>query len=293
METYNTKYGLITLYKNDYIIGTDFKNGGYWDIDTLFKLREYIDPNRNILEIGGHCGTSSIIYASFLNNKKNLYEPEHNMYNLLVENINQNIFEIEGYKKTSSTIYSSFLNEKKIYVYEPQRNMYNLLVQNINQNNLQNKIIPHNLGVFCFEGKGKMNNIDFNSGGVVTKRYDEENNLDCNFGSISLGDDGENINLTTIDNMNLDDIGFIHCDAEGSENFIFSKGIKTIKKCRPVILYENMDYNGTRLYDNVCKSYPNYKEESMFDIKKYCMEQLNYSSFIDRFNNGIDTLLIP
>jgi FkbM family methyltransferase len=293
METYNTKYGLITLYKNDNVIGHDFKNGGYWDIDTLFKLREYIDPNRNILEIGGHCGTSSIIYASFLNKKKNLYEPERNMYNLLVENINQNILEIEGYKKTSSTIYSSFLNEKKIYVYEPQRNMYNLLVQNINQNNLQNIIIPHNLGVFCFEGKGKMNNIDLNSRGIVSKRYNEENNLDCNFGSISLGDDGEDINLTTIDNMKLDDIGFIHCDAEGSENFIFSKGIETIKKCRPVILYENTDCNGTTLYDNVRKSYPNYKEESMFDIKKYCMEQLNYSTFIDRFNNGCDTLLIP
>jgi FkbM family methyltransferase len=252
METYNTKYGLITLYKNDVIIGQDFKNGGYWDIDTLFTLREYIDPRRNILEIGGHCGTSSIVYSSFLDDKQQLY------------------------------------------VYEPQRNMYNLLVKNINQNNLQNKIIPYNLGVFCFEGKGKMNNIDLDGGGgVVVKRYNEENHLDCNFGGITLGDDGENCNLTTIDNMKLDDIGYIHCDAQGSENFIFSKGIETIKKYRPVILYENNELYGTYLYDNVCKSYPNYKDESKFDIKKYCMEQLNYSKFIDRFNNGIDTLLIP
>ena len=56
-----------------------------------------------------------------------------------------------------------------------------------------------------------------------------ENNLNCNFGGIGLGDDGENIKLTTIDNMNLCDIGYIHCDAQGSENFIFSKGIETIK----------------------------------------------------------------
>jgi len=47
------------------------------------------------------------------------------------------------------------------------------------------------------------------------------------------------------------------------------------------------------IYDNVCKSYPNYKEESVFDIKKYCIEQLGYSSFIDKINGGIDTLLIP
>jgi FkbM family methyltransferase len=252
MDTYSTEYGLITLYKNEVFIGSEFKNGRYWDIDTLLKLRKYIDPTRNILEIGGHCGTSSIIYSSFLH------------------------------------------DEKKIYVYEPQRNMYNLLVKNINQNNLQDKIIPNNTGVFCYNGNGKMNDIDLDGGGgVVSKRYNEENNLQCNFGGIGLGNDGEDINLITIDSMKLDNIGYIHCDAQGSENFIFSKGIETITKNRPVILYENNEVFGKYLYDNVCKSYPDYTEESKFNIKNYCMETLHYSSCIDRFNGGIDTLLIP
>ena len=35
------------------------------------------------------------------------------------------------------------------------------------------------------------------------------------------------------------------------------------------------------------------KKKVYWDIKKYCMEQLNYSKFIDRFNGSIDTLLIP
>lgn len=65
MESYDTKFGIVTLYKNDFCIGGEFKNGSYWDIDTLTKLHEYINPSRNILEIGGHCGTSSIIYSSF------------------------------------------------------------------------------------------------------------------------------------------------------------------------------------------------------------------------------------
>ena len=252
MNTHDTNYGLVTLYNNEIYIGNEFKSGGYWDIDTLLKLREYIPSERNILEIGGHCGTSSIVYSSFLN------------------------------------------NGNKIHVYEPQRNMYNLLVQNINQNNLQDKIMPNNLGVFCYEGNGKMNDIDLDGdGGVVIKRYNEENYLYCNFAGIGLGEGGEDIKLTTIDNMNLDNIGYIHCDAQGSENFIFSKGIETITKYRPVILYENYEFYGTYLYDNICKSYPNYIQESKFDIKKYCMEQLNYSKFIDRFNGGVDTLLIP
>jgi FkbM family methyltransferase len=252
METYHTKYGLITLYKNEVYIGNEFKNGRYWDEDTLLKLRQYIDPNKNILEIGGHCGTSTIIYSSFLN------------------------------------------DNKKIYVYEPQYNMYNLLIRNIYQNNLQNKIIPHNLGVFCYEGLGKMNDIDLDGGGgIVLKRYNEEQNLNCNFGGIGLGLNGEEITLTTIDSMNLDDVGYIHCDAQGSENFIFSKGIDTIKKFKPLIYYENNELYGRYLHDNVCNSYPQYRNEKLFDIKKYCMEELNYSKYIDRFNGGVDTLLIP
>ena len=248
-ETFNTKYGIITLMKNELFIGCDFREGKYWDENTLLILKEYIKPNRNILEIGGHCGTSSIVYSSFLN------------------------------------------DDKKIFVYEPQKNMYNLLVHNVNQNNLQNKIIPHNLGIFCYDGEGIMNNIDLDGGGgVVQKRYNEETDLYCNFGGIGLGKDGEVISLTTIDSLNLEDIGYIHCDAQGSENFIFSKGVETIKKNRPLILYENLT---KYLYDNVCDAYPQYKEESIFDIKQYCMEELNYSLCIHNFNGGNDTLLIP
>lgn len=252
METFDTSYGLISLYKNETYIINDFKKGSYWDINTLSLLKKYIDPTRNILEIGGHCGTSTIVYASYLNNKS------------------------------------------KIYVYEPQANMYELLVKNINQNGLQNKILPFNYGVFCYEGKGRMNNIDLDGGGgIVSKRYNEEKHLECNFGGIGLGNDGEEITLVTVDNMNLDNIGFIHCDAQGAENFIFSKAIDTIKKFRPVILYENNECYGKNLYNNICKCYPSYKEESKFNVKKYCMEQLNYSLCVNRFNNSFDTLLLP
>lgn len=250
METYDTKYGLITLYKNEMYIGNEMKRGKYWDEDTLLKLKSYINPNRNILEIGGHCGTSSIVYASFLN------------------------------------------NQSKVFVYEPQLNMYNLLVQNIKQNNLENKIIPHNMGVFCYSGKGSMEAVDID-GFTVHKRYNEEIHLECNFGGLSLGNSGEQVSLTTIDQMNLDNLGFIHCDAQGSENFIFSNGIETIKKFRPVILYENNEKFCEIFYKNVCATYPNFKNESKFNVTQYCMEQLNYSKFIDRFNGGVDTLLIP
>jgi FkbM family methyltransferase len=252
MNTYSTPYGLVTLYANEMYIGYDFQNGKYWDLDSLLKLKEYIPSDKNILEIGGHCGTSTLVYSSFL-------------------------------KDTN-----------KVYVYEPQNNMFQLLVHNIMQNNLQHKIIPYHSGVFCYDGLGKMNTTDVDGGGGnVAKRYNEERHLGCNFGGIGLGSDGETIPLVTIDHMYLENIGFIHCDAQGSENFIFSKGIETIKKYRPVILYENKEIYGSYLYDTICQSYPLYKKESLFDIKSYCMNELGYSAYIDRFNDSIDTLLIP
>ena len=251
-RTYITKYGLITLYNNEKYIGDQFKNNIYWDEDTLLKLKQYINFNKNILEIGGHCGTSSIVYSSFLN------------------------------------------TNSKVYVFEVQKNMYNLLVKNIIQNNLQNKIIPYNKGVFCFNGKSNMHNIDLDGGGGdVNKRYNEEYNLPCNFGGITLGKDGEEIELITIDTLNLDNIGYIHCDAQGSENFIFSKGINTINKYRPIIFFEDITLCGDYLYNNVCKNYPKYINESKFNIENYCMNILKYSQCIKGFNGGNDTLLIP
>ena len=63
---YFTKYGYVILYNNDvYLNRGAFAKGIYNDEDTMLKLKEYIDPNKNILEIGAHCGTSSMYILHF------------------------------------------------------------------------------------------------------------------------------------------------------------------------------------------------------------------------------------
>jgi hypothetical protein len=139
-----------------------------------------------------------------------------------------------------------------------------------------------------------MNNIDLDGGGGVVKmRYTDESHLGCNFGGIGLGAEGERISLTTVDEMGHDNIGFIHCDAQGSENFIFSNAKETLKKYRPVVYYENNEKYAKFLYNNVCSNYPSYSVESKFDVTEYCMKELGYSKSIERFNGSIDTLLLP
>jgi hypothetical protein len=63
ITTFQTTYGKVTLLDNEEYIAKVFKLGGYWDIETLLKLQTMIDPNKSIVEIGGHCGTSSLVYA--------------------------------------------------------------------------------------------------------------------------------------------------------------------------------------------------------------------------------------
>ena len=132
INTFITPYGKISLLKNESIIGGEFRKGNYWDIKSIEMLQQYIDPDKNILEIGGHCGTDTIVYASYLNEKS------------------------------------------KVFVYEPQKNLYNILEKNIKQNNLSDKIIPYNKGVFCFNGVGTMDAIEF----INSKLKDTKNNAE-------------------------------------------------------------------------------------------------------------------
>lgn len=57
---------------------------------------------------------------------------------------------------------------------------------------------------------------------------------------------GEQVTTITLDSMNHNNVGFIHCDAQGAEEHIFSRGKELIKKEKPVIFYEN-----NRIYNRV------------------------------------------
>lgn len=250
-HTFITKYGDISIYKNEAYIIQPFLRGEYWDEKTLLELKKIIDPNRNILEIGAHCGTSSIVYASFLN------------------------------------------DDKKVFAFEPQKKQFELLKTNIANNNLNHKIVPFHKALFCYNGIGYMNDIDFDcTKANVNSRY--ENNLPCNFGGISVGKKGEQIKFVELDYLSkyLPEIGFVHMDAQGSENFIFSKGKEFFRKHRPIVYFENNALYDKQLYDLVCYNYPEYEEESKFEVEQFFMEELGYKNYIKQFSHN-DDLIIP
>ena len=249
---FDTKYGKIFLNKNDKFFVDVFSKNEYWDDKQLCLLKnKYIPNDKNILEIGGHSGTSTIFYS-----------------NCLKEN-------------------------NKIYCFEPQRQMFNILNKNIEINNLNSKIKTFNSAIFCKTGQINMHSDDLDgpSKGNINLLQDE--NKEINYGGICLGKNGELTNCIKLDDLDFENIGYIHCDAQGAEPFIFSAGTEFIKKHRPVILYEDMNLYGNYLFNVIKSSYPEFINNSKFDVKKYCVNELGYYCISNFNNSGFDSLLLP
>ena len=250
-KTFKTEFGIVTLPIADMFITPTFDAGNYWEVDTIRALKSHVPAHKNMLEIGGHCGTSTLGYASYVQGKQ--------------------------------------------YVCEPQPDMQILLKQNIQVNGLGDKIqcIPE--AVFCFTGKICLHAVDMdgNKGRLVKELT--ANCEPCNYGGIGIGAGGDQVSCLKLDDCmeKFENIGFIHCDAQGSEPFIFWGAQKFLAAHRPVILFEDMSLYGTYLYDNIKKSYPEHAEAAAFNVIKFCMEELKYTSCQVAFNGGIDTLLIP
>ena len=117
--TFNIENLKVTVNTDDIFFMDSFNAGNYWDIETLNKLEKYIDKNKNIIEIGAHMGSSTLIYSRYTNKKVYAYEPQQKMFQLLERNITQNniknveIFNKAIFYKNGNTFMDS-LNTHKI-----------------------------------------------------------------------------------------------------------------------------------------------------------------------------------
>ena len=59
-----------------------------------------------------------------------------------------------------------------------------------------------------------------------------------NYGGVGLGENGQNIQMITIDSLQLTKCDFIKIDVEGYEEHVINGGINTIKKYKPIIVLE-------------------------------------------------------
>ena len=206
----------------------------------------------------------------------------------------KNILEIGAHSGTSTIFYSTILKENKIiYTFEPQKQMFTILNKNIKINNLDSKIKPFNSAIFCKTGQINMHSEDVDGPSKGNINILQSENKEINYGGICLGKNGELTSCIKLDDLDFENIGYIHCDAQGAEPFIFSAATQFIKKHRPVILYEDMNLYGNYLFNIIISSYPEFIHNSKFDIKKYCIEELGYYCISNFNNSGFDSLLLP
>jgi FkbM family methyltransferase len=135
------------------------------------------------------------------------------------------------------------------YAFEPLPELYKNLTASFP--------FPHvkifNLALSNKPGIVSFNHVISNPGysGLLKRRYDRPNETDC---TISVSTD---LLDSVIDQA--DHVDFIKIDVEGAEYQVLQGAVNTIKKCRPIILFEHglggSDCYGTRpehVYDLLC-----------------------------------------
>lgn len=112
----------------------------------------------------------------------------------------------------------------KIYAFEPQNDLYTILHRNIVENKLSNVIIPYKKAIGHKNSTMKLQKVpedtEFNKGGV------------------GLGIDGEEVDVITLDSLNLEGCDLIKMDIQGAESLALIGGENTIKKFKPIIIFE-------------------------------------------------------
>jgi len=115
-----------------------------------------------------------------------------------------------------------------VFAFEPQRIIFQNLCANVVVNNLTN--------VFCeHAGLSEQPGLCY----LPTLNYEQ----DYNFGAISLEvfakEQGEPVELKTVDSFNLAQCHLIKIDVEGMESKVLKGAEQTIKRCRPILFAEN------------------------------------------------------
>jgi FkbM family methyltransferase len=138
----------------------------------------------------------------------------------------------------SHTIMYSFINPTaQILAFEPQQHLFECLDENVKQLKskgnimLQKKAVGHintvtTMSRHADDGPNAFKDVQF--GGCSN----------FNIGGMSLGIDGERVEMIKIDDLNLNACDYMKIDVEGVESLVLKGAESTIKKFRPTIFYE-------------------------------------------------------
>ena len=154
---------------------------------------------------------------------------------------------------------------KKVYAFEPQPEALKYLEKNVGD---KENVEIIDMGVAHYNGYAFLGVGD-----------------EANMGSRGLKSEGDAITVTTLDAMDFEQIDGIKIDIEGAEKLAIFGARETIKKHKPMILYESIGHEKTEEKCGIFKT-----DIVGFDILSFLVLECEYS-VIKRFNKNI--LAIP
>lgn len=87
-KVFNVENFRFVSHINDY--NKTFESGMLLERMILNISKEYIDPNKNIIDIGANIGNHTVVYSNFTNGTVYSFEPQKEIYDILLENIKIN-----------------------------------------------------------------------------------------------------------------------------------------------------------------------------------------------------------
>lgn len=126
--------------------------------------------------------------------------------------------------------YAGMSPESTLWAFEPQKKTFDILTTNVKLNGYEDRIHLFNHGL----GHARMD-LELHP---IEKVLDEEHR-GWNKGGLGIGKGGERLRIETLDSMNLPGLDYMKIDVEGAEGLVIRGGVETIKKYKPVIVFEH------------------------------------------------------
>lgn len=160
------------------------------------------------------------------------------IYNILVDLIphNKDILDI-GAHIGSHTIPYAKCTSGKVHAFDAQTEIYKLLVENIKLNKLGNVVTYHVAVGHTHEKVSIASKVPDGRSAGQSLEYDTDRPI--NYGGMNLGIGTDFVEMITIDSLNLNNVGYMKLDVQGSEPLVFYGAQETIKKCKPIIYFEH------------------------------------------------------
>ena len=202
----NTLFGPMVICDTDIKIGVELKKFGSWDLHDLTRCIKLFEKN--------------------CTNPRGI------------------ILDVGSNMGTWSLPLARLYADCNIHAFECQSLLFNCFVQTLGLNKIEN-VTPHLCAVSDVDGVIEYPSINYEWGSNFGA-FELEPVKNSDFNGVRLPDQVTKVDSRTIDSFNFENVNLIKIDTEGMEYKVIKGALKTLQRCKSVVLFENhkTDYAG-------------------------------------------------